>query len=296
MELVSRSDVAFARQQFGVSERRACELLLVNRSSHRYRLRADRGAGLRTALLASAQEYPRFGYRRLQVVLASQGWPANHKRVWRVYRECGLSVRRHRRRHVRRPAAARPDLTGRNQEWAMDFVHDALEDGRRLRALNVIDCYTRECLAIEVRPSLSGRVVTEVLDRLIAERGQPERLRSDNGPEFTSRHYLAWCERQRIGTRYIQPGRPQQNGHVESFNGLFRDECLNANLFRSMLEARAVTGIWRRFYNEQRPHSALGYRSPAAFAAQLPSGSATLRLQEAAPQVPSHSQGKEVAS
>src|SRR6185437_723611 len=116
------------------------------------------------------------------------------------------------------------------------------------------------------------------------------------GPELTSRHFLAWGERQRIATRFIQPGRPQQNWHVESFNGRFRDECLNANLFRSMLEARAVTGLWRRFYNEQRPHSALGYRSPAVFAAQLPSGSATLRLQEAAPQAPSHPQGKEVAS
>jgi len=296
MELVGRSDVDLARQRFGVSERRACELLSVNRTSQRYRSEPDRNAGLRTALIACAQLHPRFGYRRLQVMVASQGWRANHKRVWRVYRECGLSVKRHRRRHVRRAGIRPSALTGCNQEWAMDFVHDALENGRRLRALNIIDCYTRECLAIEVRPTLSGRVVTEVLDRLIAERGQPGQLRSDNGPEFTSRHYLAWCERQRVATHYIEPGRPQQNGQIEAFNGRFRDECLNANLFRTVLEARCVAAAWRRFYNQQRPHSALGYRSPAAFAAQLASGSATLRLQQAAPVADSNPNRKEVAS
>ena len=179
----------------------------------------------------------------------------------------------------------------------MDFMHDALESGRRLRTLNVIDSYSRECLAIEVGGSLASRDVTGTLERLLAERGKPARLRSDNGPEFTSRHFLAWCEQQRIAIEYIQPGKPQQNGRIESFNGRLRDECLNANLFRDLAEARAVTSAWRRFYNHERPHSSLGYRAPAAFAAAaLPFGSAPLRLQAAPPNPQQQILQKEVNS
>lgn len=281
---MSRGEVGFARERYGLSERRACGLLVVNRSSQRYRRRADGNVALRAALVAVAGEHPRFGYRRVQAVLRGRGWRVNHKRVWRLYRQAGLSVRRRKRRHVRRAGAARPALAAANQEWAMDFMHDALESGRSLRTLNVIDTFTRECLAIEVGGSLASYDVTRVLARLAVERGRPARVRSDNGPEFTSRHFLAWCERERIAVEYIQPGKPSQNAHIESFNGRLRDECLNANLFRSLAEARAVTAEWRRFYNHQRPHSALGYQPPAAFAAALPSGSATPRLREAPPQ------------
>jgi putative transposase len=277
--------VVFAGAKYGLSERRACGLLGVNRSSQRYRRRPDGDAALGVALGAAAEEHPRFGYRRVHALLRGRGWAVNVKRVWRLYRAAGLSVRRRRRRHVRRDGPGRPAPSGTNQEWAMDFMHDALERGGRLRTLNVVDSYSRECLAIEVGHTLASGDVTRVLERLVAERGRPARLRSDNGPEFTSRHFLAWCEGRKIAVDYIQPGKPQQNGHIESFNGRLRDECLNANLFRTLADARCALAERRRFYNHERPHSALGYATPAAFAAARPaSGSAPLRLREAAPQ------------
>jgi putative transposase len=298
MELVGREDVVLAMGRFGLSQRRACELLEVNRASHRYQAGADGNVGLRQALTAVAGEHPRFGYRRVHAVLRGRGWAVNHKRVWRLYRQAGLSVRRRKRRHVARPGNAWAKAQAANEEWAMDFVHDALESGMKLRALNVVDVYTRENLAIEVDHSLASRDVTRVLAGVIAERGCPARLRSDNGPEFSSRHFLAWCEQQRITPVPIEPGKPQQNGVVESFNGRFRDECLNANLFRTLADARCAAAEWREFYNHRRPHSSLGYQPPAAFAAALlPSGSATLRLQEAAPQASTGTDlGKEVDS
>ncbi|MGH9490575.1 MAG: IS3 family transposase [Terriglobales bacterium] len=285
MELVGRADVVFAAAEWGLSERRACGLLAVNRSSQRYQRRPEGNAALGEALRGVAEEHPRFGYRRVHALLRGRGWAVNVKRVWRLYRAAGLSVRRRKRRHVRRQSPGRAAVSGVNQEWAMDFVHDALESGRALRTLNVLDSYSRECLAIEVGHTLAGGDVTRVLERLVAERGRPARLRADNGPEFTSRRFLAWCEGRRIAVDYIQPGKPQQNGQIESFNGRFRDECLNANLFRTLVDARCATAEWRRFYNHERPHSALRYATPAAFAAAArpPSGSASLRLRETAP-------------
>ena len=168
---------------------------------------------------------------------------------------------------MRRDGPGRPAPSGTNQEWAMDFMHDALERGGRLRTLNVVDSYSRECLAIEVGHTLASGDVTRVLERLVAERGRPARLRSDNGPEFTSRHFLAWCEGRKIAVDYIQPGKPQQNGHVESFNGRLRDECLNTHVFPSIEEMRTRLEAWRRDYNRVRPHSALGDRAPEEFAA-----------------------------
>lgn len=281
---MSRGDVGFARERYGLSERRACGLLVVNRSSQRYQRRGDGDEALRAALAAVAGEYPRFGYRRVQAMLRGRGWAVNHKRVWRLYQAAGLSVRRRKRRHVARPGLGRAMASGLNQEWAMDFTHDALESGARLRTLNVLDSYSRECLAIEVGQTLASYDVTRVLAGLVAERGRPARLRADNGPEFTSRRFLAWCEQQRIAVQFIAPGKPQQNGQIESFNGRFRDECLNANVFRTLADARCAVAEWRRFYNQQRPHSSLGYRTPQAFAAAAsPSGSAPLRLQETPP-------------
>ena len=273
-----------ATAESGLSQRRACELLEVNRASHRYQGRPDANLDLRRAMAAVAEEQPRFGYRRVHAVLRARGWAVNHKRIWRLYRQAGLSVRRRKRRHVARAGSAWGKAQAANEEWAMDFVHDALESGMKLRALNVVDAFTRESLAIEVGHSLASGDVTRVLAGVIAERGRPARLRSDNGPEFTSRHFLAWCEQRKITAVPIEPGKPQQNGIVESFNGRFRDECLNANLFRTLADARCAAAEWREFYNQRRPHSSLGYQPPAAFAAALlPSGSATLRLQEAAP-------------
>jgi putative transposase len=195
----------------------------------------------------------------------------NHKRVWRVYREAGLCVKRKKRKRLVRAGRPARVLTAANQEWALDFVHDVLGTGQRVRVLSVLDAYARECLALEVDTSfarqLTGRV-TRGLERLVAERGRPESLRCDNGPELTSRHFLVWCVERKIQLVHIEPGRPMQNGRVESFQGKFRDECLNVSWFRNLWEAREKVEAWRREYNEARPHSSLGYQTPEAFAAE----------------------------
>jgi putative transposase len=255
--------------EHGITERRACKLLGMDRSSYRYEPRPDRNAALREALITLARQKPRFGYRRLAALLEKRGHKFNPKRLYRLYREEHLAVRRLKRKHVTRPAAPVALLSKANQEWSMDFVSDGLATGRALRILTLIDGFTRECLALEADTSLSSRRVTRVLDWIIEQRGAPEAIRSDNGPEFTSRHYLAWCEERKITPVHIQPGRPMQNGYVESFNGRLRDECLNANWFSTLTDARRKIQAWREYYNERRPHSSLGYRSPREFAAEL---------------------------
>ena len=253
--------------EYGVSERRACKLLEMDRSSYRYEPQEDRNAALREELIRLARQKPRYGYRRLQALLGRRGERVNHKRLYRIYREEHLAVRRLRRKRLLRSPAPVAVLARANQEWSMDFVMDGLATGRILRMLTVVDSYTRECLAIEVDSCLSSRRVTRVLEWVIQQRGAPEVIRCDNGPEFTSRHFLAWCEQRRIGLLHIQPGRPMQNGYVESFNGRLRDECLNANWFATLADARQKIEAWREDYNEQRPHSSLDYRTPREFAA-----------------------------
>lgn len=251
-----------------MSQRRICGLLGVAESSYRYRsCRSDEG--LRARLMAAAREKPRWGYRRLQIVLDQTGEHVNHKRVYRVYREAGLMIRRRARKHLRREGSPRPVLTAANQEWALDFVHDAAESGRKFRALSVVDPYTRECLALEVDTSMGSRRVTRVLEGIIAERGIPQAIRSDNGPEFTSRHFLGWCGERKIEVVHIEPGKPVQNAHVESFHGKLRDECLNASWFQNLFDARRKIEEWRKEYNEERPHSSLGYETPSAFARRM---------------------------
>lgn len=205
----------------------------------------------------------------MQIVLDQRGEHVNHKRIYRVYREAGLAIRRKARKRLLRAGSSRPALTAANQEWALDFVHDAAESGRKFRALSVVDPYTRECLALEVDTSMGSRRVTRVLEKIIAERGVPQAIRSDNGPEFTSRHFLAWCLEKKIEVIHIEPGKPVQNAHVESFHGKLRDECLNASWFQNLWDARAKIEAWRKEYNEERPHSSLGYATPAAFAARV---------------------------
>lgn len=259
--------MALARAECGLSERRACKLLGVDRSSYRYEPQPDRNAVLRQELLALARQKPRYGYRRLGVLLGRRGHRVNHKRLYRIYCAEHLAVRRLRRKRLARPAVPVALLSRANQEWSMDFVMDGLATGRAVRLLTMVDNYTRECLAIEVDSCLSSQRVTRVLEWVMEQRGAPETIRCDNGPEFTSRHFLAWCEERRIGLVHIQPGRPMQNGHVESFNGRLRDECLNANWFTTLTDARQKIEAWRQDYNEQRPHSSLGYRTPREFAA-----------------------------
>ena len=225
--------------EHGLSERQACKLLEVDRGSYRYEPRPDRDAALRAALVELARQKPRFGYRRLAALLARQGWQVNHKRLYRIYREENLAVRRTKRKRLRRAPPVPALLTAPNQEWAMDFVADSLATGRAFRAFTQVDNFTRECPAIEVDRCLSAQRITRVLDWVIAQRGQPQATRCDNGPEFTSRHFLAWCEERRIRLDLIEPGRSMQNGFIESFNGRFRDECLNANWFATLADAKA---------------------------------------------------------
>jgi putative transposase len=264
------------REEFLTSERRVCGLMEIPRMSYRYQSRRD-DSGLRERLLELAREKPRFGYRRLWVLLARDRTHGperiNHKRVWRVYRDLGLCVRRTRRKRLTRVLRPRPILTAPNQEWAIDFASDVAASGRRLRIFSVVDCYTRECLTLEVDTSMPSRRVTRALAGIMETRGVPVAIRSDNGPEMTSRHFLAWCIEQRIDAIHIQPGKPTQNAHVESFHGRLRDECLNVSWFWNLFDARRKIAAWRIEYNCERPHSALGYLTPAEFAGRAASPS-----------------------
>jgi putative transposase len=262
----ARRDVAFVMNEYKFSERRACRLLEVDRASYRYDARPDRNEQVREALLAEARQNPRFGYRRLWVVLTKRrGKKVDVKRIHRLYRKEGLAVRRQKRKRIVRPVPSGAGVVAPNQEWAMDFVSDSLASGRAIRALTVVDSFTRECPVIEVATGISGQAVTRALDRVIEQRGRPKSLRCDNGPEFTSRHLLSWCEDKGIQLIHTQPGRPMQNGHVESFNGKLRDECLNANWFLNLADARCRIEHWRVEYSE-RPHSSLDYRTPDEYA------------------------------
>ena len=274
MELVSvRRDVAFVMAEYGFSERQACKLVGMNRGSYRYEARPDRNQQLRQDLIALAREKPRYGYRRLFALLKRRGCQVNLKRIHRLYQEEKLGVRRMKRKRLRRAAALNEGLTGANQQWALDFVSDGIATGRGLRILTVVDSYTRECPVIAVDTSLSSRRVTRILEKVIAERGAPKTLRCDNGPEFISQHFADWCKNRGISIVHIQPGKPSQNGHIESFNGRFRDECLNISWFLNLADARRKIESWRKEYNTERPHSSLGYVTPEEFAGRVASTS-----------------------
>ena len=266
MELVDRrSDARWLRAAYVASERRVCGLMTMAVTSYRYGTKRS-DEPLRTQLVELAREKPRFGYRRLQVLLQRSGEHVNHKRLHRVYREAGLAIRRKKRKHCVREGKPLLARTAANQEWALDFVHDAVECGRTIRVLSVVDAYTRECLALEVDTSFASRRVTRVLEAIIAERGRPQAIRCDNGPELTSRHFLAWCVERQIELVHIQPGKPTQNARIESFNGRLREECLNVSWFQNLFDARRKIAAWRKEYNEERPHSSLGYKTPKEFA------------------------------
>jgi len=254
-----------------MSERHACRLLGLARSTHRYRARTnERDTRLRERLKELAAKRMRFGYRRLTVLLVREGITANHKRVYRLYREEGLAMRIRQRRRIRwTGAVSGPVVTRANQRWSIDFVSDCVSTGRVIRMLTVVDDCTRECPAIEVDTSLGGLRVRRVLDRIASERGLPEAIVLDNGPEFRGRALAAWSEERGVRLEFIQPGKPAQNAFVESFNGRLRDECLNANWFTSLSDARRKIEDWRQDYNQQRPHSSLNYLPPAEFARTL---------------------------
>jgi len=264
-----RQVVEFLEDAHGLSERRACGLMQMHRSTMRYGPPKARDETLRDRIREIAATRRRFGYRRIHDLLRREGRVVNHKRVHRLYREDGLTVRGRRRKRVaqteRRPM---PIPAAVNQRWSMDFMHDTLADGRPFRTLNVVDDFTRECLAIEVDTSLPGLRVTRVLDRLAAVRGLPNAIVLDNGPEFAGKVLDAWAYQQGVRLEFIRPGKPVENAFVESFNGRFRDECLNEHWFTGLPDARFTIECWRRDYNEVRPHGSLGRMPPAEFAAR----------------------------
>lgn len=265
-----RDAVAHLCSGHGVSQRRACKVLKIDRSSVRYRSIRPDDEDLREAMKKIAGERRRFGYRRIHIMLERQGIVMNQKKLRRLYREEKLQVRKRggtkRALGTRRPMLL-PSRT--NERWSLDLVSDAFTDGRRFRVLAVVDDFSRECLALVVDTSLSGQRVTRTLDALIRLRGKPVTVVSDNGTELTSMAVLKWCQQTGVDWHYIQPGKPMQNAFVESFNGSFRDECLNERLFTSLSEARSQITEWKEDYNRNRPHSSLGNATPSEFAIKM---------------------------
>lgn len=263
-----RREAAYLMERYGVSARRCSRLLGVWRSTLGYRSRRGNDASLREQLRALASESPRYGYWRLYRKLRRAGLRINHKRVYRLYREEGLAVRKRSRKKLARLRVPASTPLRANVRWSMDFVSDAIASGRKFRTLNVVDDCTREALAMEVDFSLPALRVIRVLDASAAERGYPESIVIDNGPEFISIALGLWAEEHGVRLAFIQPGKPVQNCYVESFNGRFRDECLNENWFTTLDDARRVIRNWMRQYNEEREHGALGM-PPREYAASI---------------------------
>jgi len=263
-----REAVEWLRQTRSTSLRRACRVVGLSTATWRYQpRRSAANVALLEQLHAQAAERSRFGYRRLHVLIARAGTKANHKRVYRLYRQAGLQVRRRRRKRLTRgERVPLPTPSRHGERWSMDFTLDTLADGRAFRTLNIVDDYTRECLAIEVDRSLPGLRVTRVLERLRATIGLPQSIVLDNGPEFAGRTLEAWAYAAKVTLCFIRPGKPIENAYVESFNGKFRDECLNEHWFVSLADAQRQIEAWRVDYNTVRPHSALDDLTPHQFA------------------------------
>jgi putative transposase len=266
--------VTWAIRDKGYSQRRACDLVGMAPKTYRYVRRRPDDGDVRVRLRSLAGERRRFGYRRLHILLARQGVRLNHKRLFRIYREERLGVRK--RGGRKRALGTRSPMAlpqGANQRWSLDFVSDALSSGRRFRVLAVVDDFTRECLGLVVDTSLSGLRVGRELDRIAELRGRyPAMIVSDNGTELTSHAILRWQEERSVLWHYIAPGKPQQNGFVESFNGRFRDECLNEHLFIGLAAARRIIEAWRVDHNTVRPHTSLDGLTPTVFAAHPKQG------------------------
>ncbi len=261
--------MTWAMREKSYSQRRACGLVGMDPKTYRYESRRPDDAPIRRRLRELAAQRRWFGYRRLHILLVREGIRLNHKKLFRIYREERLTVRK--RGGRKRALGTRAPLLipwKRNQRWSLDFVADALADGRRIRILAVVDDFSRECLALVVDTSLSGVRVARELDRIVALRGRPRIVVSDNGTELTSNAILRWQQERSVGWHYIAPGKPMQNGFVESFNGRLRDECLNEHLFPGLAEARRIIAEWRTDYNTIRPHTSLDGLTPNEFAAR----------------------------
>jgi len=255
--------------EHGLSQRRACRLAGLNLSTWQYKPNKPTVTGLRERIIELAGERRRFGYRRLHIMLRREGLNVNHKAVHRIYREEGLQVRKRKRKRIG-PADRQPIMLPEriNERWSMDFVSDGLSNGRRFRTLNIVDDFSRECPVIEADTSLPGTRVVRVLERLSETRGLPKTIVVDNGPELISKALDEWAYRNGVRLHFIEPGKPVQNAFVESFNGKFRDECLNEHWFTSLADARRIIEDWRIDYNTSRPHSSLGYLTPVEYARQ----------------------------
>ena len=255
-------------EQCDLSERRACRLAALSRDSYRHPPEADQmSKDLSGKIVEITHARRRFGYRRIHDLLRPDFPGVNHKRVYRLYSEVNLAVRR--RKKLKLPASERVPLQpvqGVNEVWSMDFVSDSLANGRRIKFLTVADDFSHECVDITVDWDISGQYVTRLLDRAALFRGYPLAVRTDNGPEFTSRAFMAWAQSHGVRHILIEPGRPMHNVYIESFNGKLRDEFLNDNWFQTLNQARSATAIWRQDYNEVRPHSSIGRIPPARFA------------------------------
>jgi len=263
-----RKLVDVLQDSYQVSERRACKVLGLNRSTQRYKGQRDEQAELRMRIKEIAAVRVRYGYKRIHVLLRREGWRVNHKRVYRIYCEEGLNIRakRPKRRVSAAHRVAKEKAVAINDSWSMDFVSDNLFNGRRFRALTIVDNFSRECPAIFVDRGITGEQVVESLNRLKFTRGLPKTIQVDNGPEFISKALDKWAYEHGITLWFSRPGKPQDNALVESFNGSFRDECLNVNWFLSLEDARKKIETWRLEYNNWRPHSSLDNLTPNDFA------------------------------
>jgi putative transposase len=264
---VKRQAVNVLREERGFGVTRACGLLMISRSLYGYRSRRPVTEGLRERICELAGEKRRYGYRRIHVLLRREGWSVNRKRTYRLYRDAGLAVRRRKRKRIglfeRKPL---PKPLAVNRSWSMDFVSDGLCDGRRLRCLAIVDDFSRECLVLEVDTSITGKRVVAVLERLADLRGLPLSITVDHGPEFEGQVLDAWAYQAGVRLSFIRPGKPVENAYIESFNGRFRDECLNEHWFLTMAHARRAIEAWRIEYNTERPHSSLGNLTPEEYA------------------------------
>ncbi|MGA2548004.1 MAG: IS3 family transposase [Rectinemataceae bacterium] len=256
---------------FGLSERRACSLIGINRNSYRYEKKEVADDGLRDAIKRLAEKHSKYGYRMITLKLRQQQVLANHKRIERIYREEGLQLARKRKsRKTGSVIRNNPEpVTSLNEEWAMDFVSDTLHDGGRFRVFTLIDTHSRMALCLQARASMTGSMITQFLDQALVEYGKPRRIRCDNGPEFVGKALDQWCYQNEIELYFIKPGKPTENCYIESFNGTFRDECLSTNWFWSIYEAQIIIEKWQREYNEERPHGSLGGLTPWGFTLKL---------------------------
>jgi putative transposase len=262
--------IDYLRDHHRASERHACRVLLTVRGTYRYKHHQEPWTELRMRIREIAQSRVRYGYRKIRVLLNREGWNVGKYLVYRLYSEEGLALKKRpqRRRKAARHREERFIATAPDQAWSLDFVADQFQDGRRFRALTIVDVYTRESVAIEVGQSLKGEDVVRTLNRLKHERGVPKLLFCDNGSEFTSQAMDLWAYQNGVKIDFSRPGKPTDNAFIESFNGTFRVECLNTHWFQNLVDAKQIIESWRQEYNVSRPHASLADRTPSEFASQ----------------------------